>query len=141
MIEFNQVKKVFDNEVIALDQVSTKVKRGEFVVILGPSGSGKTTLLRAVNGLVSLTEGTVKVDGVDVVTRNFQEIRSIVGMIFQQFNLVGNLSVINNVLTGCLASHRSCWSNFYIFPKTLRLRALEVLDRVGLLDKRSYEIC
>ena len=61
-----------------------------------------------------------------------------VGMIFQQFNLVGNLSVINNVLAGSLGAHQKWYTGFYIFPKKLRLRALEVIDRVGLLDKAYY---
>ena len=56
-------------------------------------------------------------------------------MIFQQFNLVGNLSVINNVLSGSLATYQNWRSGLFIFPKPFRLRALEVLDRVGLLDK------
>lgn len=138
MIELNQVKKVFEGEVVALNGVSADIKQGEFVVILGPSGSGKTTLLRTVNGLVPLTEGTVKVDGIDVIPRNFQKVRSIVGMVFQQFNIVRNISVINNVLTGSLASQQNWWSGFYVFPKKLRLKALEVLDRVGLLDKAYH---
>jgi phosphonate transport system ATP-binding protein len=138
LIEFTRVKKVFDDGVKALDRVSAKIEQGEFVVILGPSGSGKTTLLRTVNGLVPLTEGTVRVDGIDVVPRNFQKVRCVVGMIFQQFNLVGNLSVINNVLAGGLALRQRWYSGLYIFPKALRLRALEVIDRVGLLDKAYH---
>ena len=135
MIEFNQVKKIFGDGTVALDEVSVKIGQGEFVVILGPSGSGKTTLLRTVNGLVITTAGAVKVNGIDVITRNLQKVRHDVGMIFQQFNLVGNLSVINNVLSGSLASHQKWYSGIYIFPKILRLRALEALDRVGILDK------
>jgi len=138
LIKFNQVKKVFEGEVAALNGVSADIKQGEFVVILGPSGSGKTTLLRTVNGLVPLTEGMVEIDGIDVIARNFQKIRSIVGMVFQQFNIVSNISVINNVLAGSLASQQNWLSGFYIFPKKVRLRALEVLDRVGLLDKAYH---
>ena len=138
MIEFSKIKKVFDGGVVALNQVSARITQGEFLVILGPSGSGKTTLLRTVNGLVSSTEGTVKVDGIDVVPTNFQKVRSMVGMIFQQFNIVGNLSVINNVLAGSLGFQQKWYSGLYIFPKSLRLRALEVIDRVGLLDKAYY---
>ncbi|MFC1480289.1 phosphonate ABC transporter ATP-binding protein [Candidatus Omnitrophota bacterium] len=135
MIEFNQVKKTFDDGTVALDGVSAKIGQGEFAVILGPSGSGKTTLLRTVNGLVFLTSGGVTVNGVDVVTRNLQKVRCRIGMIFQQFNLVGNLSVMNNVLSGSLASHQKWYSGLYLFPRSLRLRALAVIDRVGLLDK------
>lgn len=135
MIEFNQVKKVYEGSAVALDGVSPRIEQGEFVVILGPSGSGKTTLLGTVNGLVSVSSGTVRVNGLDVLRCNLRKVRSKVGMIFQQFNLVGNLSVINNVLSGSLAVHRKWYSGLYIFPNSLRLRALEVIDRVGLLDK------
>lgn len=135
MIEISQVRKVFDDGTVALDGITAKIEAGEFVVILGPSGSGKTTLLRSINGLVLPTSGTIKVGGTEVIPRNLQKIRCKVGMIFQQFNLVGNLSVINNVLAGSLATYSKWYSGLYIFPKELRLRALEVLDRVGLLDK------
>ncbi|MFH1581673.1 MAG: phosphonate ABC transporter ATP-binding protein [Pseudomonadota bacterium] len=135
MIEFNQVTKIFDGGTAALNGVSTKIQQGEFVSILGPSGSGKTTFLRTVNGLVTPTSGSVKVNGLDVIPLNLRKVRSRVGMIFQQFNLVANLSVLNNVLTGSLASHQKWYSGLYVFPEELRLRALEVLDRVGLLDK------
>lgn len=138
MIEFSQVRKVFDDRTVALVEVSATINQGEFVVLLGPSGSGKTTLLRSINGLVTLTSGNIAVDGVPVAGKNLKKIRSTTGMIFQQFNLVGNLSVINNVLTGCLATHDKWYSILYLFPKALRIRALEVLDRVGLLD-RAYQ--
>lgn len=135
MIYFNDVKKTFDDATVALNGVTAEIKQGEFVVILGPSGSGKTTLLRSVNGLVTPSEGSVNVNGLLVTGTNLLKVRAQVGMIFQQFNLVGNLSVINNVLSGCLSAHKRWYSCLYIFPKELRLRALEVLDRVGLLDK------
>lgn len=135
MIEFCQIRKIFGDGTVALDGITTKIEQGEFVTILGPSGSGKTTLLRSINGLVTPTSGSVKIDGLEVVAANLQRVRSRVGMIFQQFNLVGNLSVINNVLSGSLASQQNWRSGLFLFPKTLRLKALEVLDRVGLLDK------
>ena len=135
MIELNQVKKIFNDKVVALNQISTRIEQGEFVVVLGPSGSGKTTLLRTINGLVPLSEGTIRINGIDVIPGNYKEVRCNVGMIFQQFNLVGNLSVINNVLTGCLAAHRNWYSGLYYFPKKTRLKALEIIDRVGLLDQ------
>lgn len=135
MIEFNQVKKIFATNVVALDGVTAEIEQGKFVVVLGPSGAGKTTLLRTVNGLILPTSGTVRVNKIDVVASNLLKVRSSVGMIFQQFNLVGNLSVINNVLCGSLSTYKRWHSGLYIFPKSLRLRALEVIDRVGLLDK------
>ncbi len=135
MIEFKNVRKVFSDGCTAVDGVSAMIEKGEFVALVGPSGAGKTTLLRSVNGLVMPTEGSVEVDNIQVEDKNLQKVRSLVGMIFQQFNVIGNLSVINNVLAGSFASYKSWYSGLYIFPKELRLRALEVIDRVGLLDK------
>lgn len=135
MIEFQKLKKVFDGGVTALNEVSAKIEQGDFVVVLGPSGSGKTTLLRTINGLESITGGTIEIDGVRVVPENYRKIREMVGMIFQQFNLIGNLSAINNVLVGSLAMHQKWYSGLYIFPKATRIEALELIDRVGLLDK------
>jgi len=135
LIEFREAAKTFDGITVALEGISARIEQGEFVCILGPSGSGKTTLLRTVNGLVPLSSGTVRVNNIDVIPQNLQTIRCDVGMIFQQFNLVGNLSVINNVLSGSLASQQKWYSGIYLFPKSLRLKALEVIDRVGLLDK------
>jgi len=135
LIELTQVKKIFDGKVVALNQISSRIEQGEFVVVLGPSGSGKTTLLRTINGLVPVSEGSISINGLDVVPSNYREVRRNVGMIFQQFNLVGNLSVMNNVLAGCLAEHRNWYSGLYYFPKGTRLQALEIIDRVGLLDQ------
>ena len=138
MIKFHEIKKTFEDKTVALAGVSAEIAQGEFVVILGPSGSGKTTLLRTVNGLVFPTSGKVTVNHIGVNGHNLRKIRAGVGMIFQQFNLVGNLSVINNVLAGSFASYQKWYSILYVFPKSLRLKALEVIDRVGLLDK-AYE--
>ena len=140
MIKFDQVKKIFSDGTIALNSVSFEIEQGEFVVILGPSGSGKTTLLRTVNGLVQPTSGIVTVEDIEVNPLNLRRVRMKAGMIFQQFNLVGNLSVINNVLSGSLALHQKWYSGLYIFPKQLRLKALEVIDRVGLLDKAYQRV-
>lgn len=138
MIEFHQINKTFTDGTVALKDVSFRIKQGEFVVILGPSGSGKTTLLRTINGLIQPTLGTISVMGTDVNVQSLSKIRKKTGMIFQQFNLVKNLSVINNVLSGSLASFQKWQSGFYVFPKSYRLKALEVIDRVGLLEKAYH---
>ena len=135
MVEFSNVKKIFSDGTIALDGISFNVEKSQFTVILGPSGAGKTTLLRMINGLVTPTKGSVTVGGINVIEKNFRKVRTRVGMVFQHFNLVGNLSVLKNVLSGSLGTHQKLWSNIFLFPKSYRLRALDLLDRVGLLDK------
>ncbi len=135
MITFNNISKTFPDGTIAVDNASFTAQEKMFTVILGPSGAGKTTLLRTVNRLVSPSSGKVHIDGIEVAEHNLKQIRTGVGMIFQQFNLVGNLSVLMNVLSGYLGTHQKWWSNLYLFPKADRLRALDLLDRVGLIDK------
>jgi phosphonate transport system ATP-binding protein len=125
----------------ALDGVSLEVARGEVVVLLGLSGSGKSTLLRHLDGLERPTAGSVRVLGEDVPAlrgRALRALRGRVGVIFQQFELVPSLTVLENVLTGALAELRGPRLGLRTYPRALRLRALTHLDRVGLLD-RAYQ--
>ena len=137
MLEINNLRKNFNNGTHALKDVSFKVKKGEFISILGPSGSGKTTLLRSINGLEPIENGEVIFDNNKITKENLPEVQRKTGMIFQEFNLVNNLSSINNVLTGLLNSSSKFLSMFYLFTKEQKLEALQSLKTVGLLDK-SY---
>ena len=137
MIEINNLSKNFNNQTHALKRVSFKVKKGEFVSILGPSGSGKTTLLRSLNGLETIDSGEIMFDNIKITKKSLPEVRKKTGMIFQEFNLVNNITAINNVLSGLLNSSSKFLSMFYLFTREQKLQALKVLDMVGLLDK-SY---
>ena len=137
MLEINNLKKTFENGSPALKGVDLKINKGEFVSILGPSGSGKTTLLRTINGLESSTGGEIYFDNKEVNNNNISEVQKKTGMIFQEFNLVNNLSAINNVLTGLLNSSNKFLSLFYLFSKKQKIEALRSLETVGLLEK-SY---
>ena len=137
MIEINNLRKNFNNQTHALKGVSFKVKKGEFVSILGPSGSGKTTLLRSLNGLETIDSGEIIFDNNKITKKSLPEVRKKTGMIFQEFNLVNNITAINNVLSGLLNSSSKFLSMFYLFTREQKLQALKVLDMVGLLDK-SY---
>ena len=137
MLEVNDLKKTFDNGSPALKGINLKIKKGEFVSILGPSGSGKTTLLRSINGLETITGGEIFFDKILVNEKSIQKVQKKTGMIFQEFNLVNNLTALNNVLTGLLNESNKFLSLFYIFSKKQKIEALRSLETVGLLNK-SY---
>ena len=136
-VRLHQVTKDFA-ETRALDAVDLAVPAGQMLAILGASGSGKSTLLRTLNGLVVPTSGTVNVLGCDVTTARGQQMRKLrcgVGFIFQQFGLVGRLSVMENVLSGALGRIRFPRAGVLAYPRQLRLDALAHLERVGLGDR------
>jgi phosphonate transport system ATP-binding protein len=136
MIEIKNLKKTFHNtNTKALKGVDLYVKKGEFLSILGPSGSGKTTLLRSINGLEAIDNGEIFLDNKKLNNASLPEIQKKTGMIFQEFNLVNNLSSINNVLTGLLNSSSKFLSMFYLFSKEQKLEALRTLEMVGVVDK------
>jgi len=135
MLEIRNLRKNFNNGTHALRGVSFKVKSGEFISILGPSGSGKTTLLRSINGLESIESGEIIFNKKKITKESLPEIQRKTGMIFQEFNLVNNLSSINNVLSGLLNSSSKFLSMFYLFTKEQKLEALNSLKTVGLLEK------
>ena len=137
MLEINNLTKTFANGTVALKGVNLNVHKGEFVSILGPSGSGKTTLLRSINGLETMSGGEIYLDNKQVSQNSINQIQEKTGMIFQDFNLVNNLSAINNVLTGLLNTSNKFLSLFYLFSKTQKIDALKSLETVGLLEK-SY---
>lgn len=128
-IVVDSLTKTF-GETIALDDVSFEVPEGEFVIILGVSGSGKSTLLRSMCGLTAPTEGTIVI-GEEPVHGPRPE----VAMIFQQHNIIGDMSAYSNALSGGV--HRSGFlsSVLQLQNKEEKHRALEALETVGLLDE------
>lgn len=124
----------------ALQQVSFTARNGEMVALVGASGSGKSTLLRTINGLQMADSGTVKIFDTPLQSdgklhSKARQLRAQVGFIFQQFNLVSRLSVLENVLIGNLSRTSSVRSAFRLFNKAEKTRALAALDRVGILSQ------
>lgn len=123
----------------ALCGVSLDILGSEVVALLGRSGSGKSTLLRCINRLVEPDRGQVLFNGTDICsldTSGLGQIRQQIGMIFQEFNLVNRLSVIDNVICGRAASISAlrCW--FKVFSKSDVEYAEHLLEQVGLIDFR-----
>lgn len=121
-------------DVTALDGVSFEIE-DEFAVLLGESGAGKSTLLRCVNGLTEPTSGTIALDGEEITGS-----RTDVGMIFQQHNLVDGVTAYLNALTGSLSRVSMLRSWFQWQSRDDKLRALEALETVGLLDESHQRV-
>ena len=121
---------------VALSPVDLAIAPGSFTVLLGASGAGKSTLLRSLNGLVRPTEGRVlDARGDDIAeARALRRHRRETGMIFQQHQLIGRVSVLGNVLMGRLGYHTAL-RTFFPFNESEKRLALDALERVGLLDK------
>lgn len=138
MLEINNLTKIYDGNVQALDDVSFAVSDWQFTAVIGLSGSGKSTLLRCINRLVEPTAGQILWDGTDIATAPQEELRHTrrrIGMIFQHFNLVTRSSVLTNVLSGRLGYVNPMWSLVNYFPKEEVERAMHNLERVGIADK------
>ena len=148
ILEIEDLHKSYDSNVPVLCGINLSVHRGEFVGIIGLSGSGKSTLLRCINRLVEPSSGHIRLpmglitaNGagtlVDVVRLKQTELRRLrrkVGMIFQQFNIIKRLSVIDNVLSGGLGYQSALRSTLRSFTRDEKRKALINLNRVGLLD-------
>ena len=137
MIEINQVSKWYGTFQV-LDECTTKVGKGEVVVVCGPSGSGKSTLIKTVNALEPFQKGDITVNGISVgdPRTNLPKLRSVAGMVFQHFELFPHLSVTENLCLGQVKVLRRS-------KDEARVRALSLLERVGLSahkDKHPGEL-
>jgi phosphonate transport system ATP-binding protein len=135
MLSVTDLEKTYPSGERALRGVSMDVSGSETVAVIGPSGAGKSTFIRCINRLTEPTGGSVELDGVEVTELSgdrLREVRRDMGMIFQEFNLVERLTVMENVLSGRLG-YVSTWRAFRrSFSGDDIERAYEVLDRVGL---------
>ena len=141
--EFQNVSKVYNNTAKALDNVSFSIDEGEFVSIIGPSGAGKSTVLRCINRLIDATSGNIIYDGQNVMKlkkRELRQVRTKTGMIFQHYNLVNRLSVIENVLHGKLGQKSTVCGVIGAYSEQEKVRAFSILDELGLADQ-AYKRC
>ncbi|CEK36692.1 amino acid ABC transporter ATP-binding protein [Paraclostridium sordellii] len=131
MIQIKNIKKNFGkNEV--LKDINLNIKKGEIVAILGPSGSGKSTLLRCINLLESPNGGEIIYKGENILDKkcDINKIRQHIGMVFQNFNLFSNMTVIQNIIVAPTKVKK-------IKKEEAIKDALVLLERVGLLDKKD----
>ena len=138
MIEFQNVSKRYPNGFEALKNINLKIEQGEFVAVIGLSGAGKSTLIRTINRMHDITEGTLTVNGTNVMELQGKQLRTFrrkIGMIFQSFNLITRTTVIKNVLTAFVPELPWWRALLGIFTKEEKIAALESLDKMGILDK------
>jgi len=136
LLEIKGLRKDYGSTV-ALREINLTVHAGELLVILGRSGAGKSTLMRCINRLVTPTSGEIHFDG-RLVSGNKRALlahRRNIGMIFQHFNLVKRLLVLDNVLTGILGYKATLPAIFKFFSREEKLRAIECLERVDMGHK------
>ncbi|WP_162613310.1 amino acid ABC transporter ATP-binding protein [Gemmiger sp. An50] len=129
MIVVKDLNKSF-GKLHVLKDVNTTIRKGEVVAVIGPSGSGKSTFLRCLNLLEVPTGGHVFFEGVDICNKrtNIDLHRQKIGMVFQQFNLFNNMTVLQNITAAPVKIRK-------MDPKAAEEKALQLLDRVGLADK------
>ncbi|KAF5065542.1 Arginine transport ATP-binding protein ArtM [anaerobic digester metagenome] len=131
LIQVEHLNKFF-GKLQVLKDISETIREGEIVSIIGPSGSGKSTFLRCLNLLERPTSGKVLFEGVDLADKNIDldRHRQDIGMVFQQFNVFPHLKVIDNITLAPMLEKK-------MSRQDAQARASELLDRVGLLDKRD----
>ena len=135
MLNIQDLTKVYPTGAKALNGISFRVDEPKVITIIGPSGAGKSTLIRCINRLVEPTSGKILLDGTDIAglsSRGLRKARRRMGMIFQEYNLVERLTVMENVLSGRLG-YIGFWRAYgRKFPPEDVTAAFKLLDRVGL---------
>ena len=138
MLQVSHIRKQFQRTGEVLRDISFTLEDGEFLSVIGPSGAGKTTLVRILNGAEPCDGGQILYDGTHFESARGREKRAVqrrIGTIYQDFCLVENVSVLQNVLNACLPEMSLAASLLGAFGRERTARAAEILQEVGLADK------
>lgn len=143
ILELKNVSKIYSgNDAPSLQNVEFSVKEGEIIGVIGPSGAGKSTLLRCINRLVEPSEGQIYLENKEITKMNNKQMkyaRRRVGMIFQHYNLVGRLTVMQNVMHGRLGYMSTADAIFGNYSEVDKRHALELLEMTGLKEFRYHK--
>jgi phosphonate transport system ATP-binding protein len=143
LLQVQNLSKRYDKDKRVLSDINLEVRKGEFVSIIGPSGAGKSTFLRCINRMIDTSEGEIHFDDVDVMALSKKELRkhrTKIGMIFQHYNLVSRLTVIENVLHGRFG-YKSTWQGILgHFTEEEKLQAFNLLKKLGM-EEHAYKRC
>ncbi len=138
LLKIRNLKKSYDEQTMALKGISIDFYPGEYVVVIGPSGSGKSTFIRCINRMIDPTEGTIEFEGQAVEKlkgKKLRVVRTKIGMIFQNYNLVGRTNVIKNVMHGRLGRMPLWKSVLGLYVEEDKREAMELLKQVGLSEQ------
>lgn len=124
MLKFENVSKVFNGGIQAVDSVSFDIPEGEFLVLIGPSGSGKSTTMKMINQMVPHTSGTISINGKNIMSLNASELRRNIGYVIQQIGLFPHYTIEKNIAT---VPELKGWSK-----EEIRIRVKELMELVGL---------
>lgn len=143
LLSVKNISKEYNNGITALKNVSFDVEKGEFISIIGPSGSGKSTLLRSINKMIDISQGSILFENRNIENlkkREIELVRREIGMIFQNYNLVERLTVIENVLHGRLG-YKSIFAGILgIYSEEEKKEAFTFLEKVNM-TKYAYQKC
>jgi len=131
MIKMKDVSKSFGSKLV-LNKINLDIKKGEVIALIGPSGSGKSTLLRCLNGLESIESGEIYFEDklVESNTKNIDQIRQDIGMVFQQFNLFPHKTVLENIMFAPLNVKKE-------LKEEVKTKSLALLKKIKLLEKNE----
>ena len=143
LLSIKNVSKKYNNGTNALKNISFDVEKGEFISIIGPSGSGKSTLLRSINKMIDISQGSILFENKNIESlkkTQIEIVRREIGMIFQSYNLVERLTVIENVLHGRLGYKSIIAAILGIYSEEEKKEAFSFLERVNM-TKYAYQKC
>nr|WP_314113792.1 phosphonate ABC transporter ATP-binding protein [uncultured Leptotrichia sp.] len=143
LLSIKNISKKYNNGTNALKNISFNVEKGEFISVIGPSGSGKSTLLRTINKMIDISEGSILFENKNIESLKKKEIEIVrreIGMIFQNYNLVERLTVIENVLHGRLGYKSIIAGILGIYSEDEKKEAFNFLERVNM-TKYAYQKC
>ena len=143
LLSIKNVSKKYNNGINALKNISFDVEKGEFISVIGPSGSGKSTLLRSINKMIDISQGSILFEDKNIESlkkTQIELVRREIGMIFQSYNLVERLTVIENVLHGRLGYKSIIAGILGIYSEEEKKEAFSFLERVNM-TKYAYQKC
>ena len=143
LLSIKNVSKKYNNGTNALKNISFNVEKGEFISIIGPSGSGKSTLLRSINKMIDISQGSILFEDKNIENlkkTQIELVRREIGMIFQSYNLVERLTVIENVLHGRLGYKSVIAGILGIYSEEEKKEAFNFLEKVNM-TKYAYRKC